>query len=367
MSEPIISVNDLRVSFATDAGEVNGIRGVSFDLGPKEVLGVVGESGSGKSVTGLTIMGLLARNAKISGSAKVFSRDVNADGTTVETSTELVGLKEHGYIKIRGRNIAMIFQDPLASLNPVYRVGWQLSEAIRAHQPLNKDEARARSIELLEMVGIPNAHERIDSYPHEFSGGMRQRVVIAAAMANDPSVIIADEPTTALDVTVQAQVLESLRNVLEHSQASLILITHDLGVIAGIANRVAVMYAGRIVEMGTVEDIFYRPSMPYTHGLLGSVPRVDGDGGERLRQIPGAPPSLVGEKPGCPFAPRCPMRTDLCLKEEPELRVVKSFDETGASGFAHVSACHYADQVGESPIGQMFPDNSSADTTPVAS
>jgi oligopeptide/dipeptide ABC transporter ATP-binding protein len=358
VNDPILSVKDLRVSFATDAGEVNGIRGVNFELGAQEVLGVVGESGSGKSVTGLSIMGLLARNAKTTGSVRVLHRHNNEAGTVVEESVELVGLKERGYAKVRGNTIAMIFQDPLMSLNPVYSVGWQLSEAVRAHQNVTKEQARQRSIELLQMVGIPNAEERIDSYPHEFSGGMRQRVVIAAAMANDPEVIIADEPTTALDVTVQAQVLESLSTILANSKASLILITHDLGVIAGIAHRVAVMYAGRIVELGTVDDIFYKPSMPYTHGLLGSVPRVDGDGEERLRQIPGAPPSLVGQKPGCPFAPRCPLRTDKCLNEEPELQLVDSFNAEDAATQPHLAACHYADQVSKTPIASMFPDSS---------
>ena len=247
----------------------------------------------------------------------------------------------------------MIFQDPMTSLNPVYTIGWQIVEAIRAHQDLSKEAAQARAVELLAKVGIPNPGERINSYPHEFSGGMRQRAVIAIAMANDPEVILADEPTTALDVTVQAQVLDSLRTALRETGAALLLITHDLGVIAGLADRVLVMYAGRPVEVGTAEDIFYRPSMPYTLGLLGSLPRLDSDGTERLRQIPGAPPSMLGDRTGCPFAPRCPLATDMCRETEPDLVVVPSV--TSDEG-EHRSACHYAEAVGRGDHGRVFSD-----------
>jgi oligopeptide/dipeptide ABC transporter ATP-binding protein len=247
----------------------------------------------------------------------------------------------------------MIFQDPMTSLNPVYTIGWQITEAILAHQDVSKDAAMARAIELLAKVGIPNPAERVDNYPHEFSGGMRQRVVIAIAMANDPEVILADEPTTALDVTVQAQVLNSLKAAMAETGAALLLITHDLGVIAGLADRVLVMYAGRPVEIGTAEDVFYRPSMPYTLGLLGSLPRLDSNGAERLRQIPGAPPSMIGDRTGCPFAPRCPLAADICRETEPELVVVPSVNSALGE---HRAACHFADAVGRGDHGQVFSD-----------
>ena len=243
---------------------------------------------------------------------------------------------------MRGTGIAMIFQDPMTSLNPVYTIGWQIAEAIRAHQDISKEAAQARAIELLAKVGIPNPAERVDNYPHEFSGGMRQRAVIAIGMANDPDVILADEPTTALDVTVQAQVLESLKTALTETGAALLLITHDLGVIAGLADRVLVMYAGRPVEVGTADDVFYKPSMPYTLGLLGSLPRLDSDGTERLRQIPGSPPSMLGTDSGCPFAPRCPLRADICTTTEPPLVVVPSVDSARGD---HRAACHFAEAV----------------------
>jgi len=357
--DDLLVVDDLVVDFATRAGTVHAVRGVSFSLAPREVLGIVGESGSGKSVTALAAMGLLPRSATVRGSITFAGQ-------------QLLGLKEKELSSIRGRKIAMIFQDPMTSLNPVYTVGWQIAEAVRAHQDVTKDEAMARAVDLLGVVGIPNAAERSRSYPHEFSGGMRQRVVIAIAIANDPSVILADEPTTALDVTVQAQVLGSLRTALDETNASLLLITHDLGVIAGLADRVLVMYAGRPVETGTVDEIFYRPAMPYTHGLLGSLPRLDGDGTERLRQIPGSPPSIVGSSKGCPFAPRCPMRTETCDEEEPELRPVAGghiptdssaaaagdggSDARPAPSTDHAAACHFSEEVGGMPIASMFPD-----------
>jgi len=358
-SDATLVVDQLVVDFATGEGPVHAVRGVSFSLAPQEVLGIVGESGSGKSVTALAAMGLLPKNARASGSITYAGR-------------ELLGLKEKELAKVRGTGIAMIFQDPMTSLNPVYKVGWQIAEAIQAHQDVGKEEALAKAVALLETVGIPNAAERVGNYPHEFSGGMRQRVVIAIAMANDPAVILADEPTTALDVTVQAQVLSSLKKALEQTRASLLLITHDLGVIAGLADRVLVMYAGRPVEIGTVEEIFYEPAMPYTHGLLGSLPRLDSDGRERLRQIPGSPRSMVGDHSGCPFAPRCPLRADICDEEEPELRPVVSAAADPAAGDGrlpagppHMAACHFADRVTGLPVASMFTD-SAADQEGVA-
>jgi len=340
VSDPVLEIQGLEVDFPTKDGVVHAVRGIDISLTQGEVLGVVGESGSGKSVTALATMGLLPKSADVRGSIRFQGR-------------ELLRLKEKDLAKMRGTGIAMIFQDPMTSLNPVYTVGWQITEAIQAHQDLNKEQAQARAIELLEMVGIPNPGERVSNYPHEFSGGMRQRAVIAIGMANDPEVILADEPTTALDVTVQAQVLGSLRTALSETGAALLLITHDLGVIAGLADRVLVMYAGRAVETGTAEDVFYRPSMPYTLGLLGSLPRLDSDGTERLRQIPGAPPSMLGDRVGCPFAPRCPLATDLCRETEPPLTVVPSV--TSAPG-EHRAACHYAEEVGRGDHGRVFSD-----------
>ncbi len=340
MPDPVLQIEHLEVDFRTKDGVVHAVRGIDFTLAPGEVLGIVGESGSGKSVTALATMGLLPRTAEVRGSIRFQGR-------------ELLGLKEKQLTEVRGTGIAMIFQDPMTSLNPVYTIGWQIVEAIRAHQDLSKEAAQARAVELLAKVGIPNPSERINSYPHEFSGGMRQRAVIAIAMANDPEVILADEPTTALDVTVQAQVLDSLRTALSETGAALLLITHDLGVIAGLADRVLVMYAGRPVEMGTAEDVFYRPSMPYTLGLLGSLPRLDSDGTERLRQIPGAPPSMLGDRTGCPFSPRCPLATDLCRETEPDLVVVPSV--TSDEG-EHRAACHYAEAVGRGDYGRVFSD-----------
>jgi oligopeptide/dipeptide ABC transporter ATP-binding protein len=340
MAEPVLEIERLEVDFPTKDGVVHAVRGIDLSLSPGEVLGVVGESGSGKSVTALATMGLLPKSAKVRGSIR-FKGD------------EILGQKEKQLNRLRGTGIAMIFQDPMTSLNPVYTIGWQISEAIMAHQDVSKEAARAKAIELLATVGIPNPAERIDNYPHEFSGGMRQRAVIAIGMANDPEVILADEPTTALDVTVQAQVLDSLRTALTETGAALMLITHDLGVIAGLSDRVLVMYAGRPVEVGTAEDIFYRPSMPYTLGLLGSLPRLDSDGSERLRQIPGAPPSMLGEHVGCPFAPRCPLATDLCTETEPDLVVVESV--TSQQG-EHRAACHFAEAVGRGDHGKVFSD-----------
>jgi oligopeptide/dipeptide ABC transporter ATP-binding protein len=340
MTEPALQIERLEVDFPTKDGVVHAVRGIDFALAPGEVLGIVGESGSGKSVTALATMGLLPKSAEVRGSIRFQGR-------------EILGLKEKQLTKFRGTGIAMIFQDPMTSLNPVYTIGWQITEAILAHQDISKEAAKTRAIALLAKVGIPNPAERVDNYPHEFSGGMRQRAVIAIAMANDPEVILADEPTTALDVTVQAQVLDSLKTALTETGAALLLITHDLGVIAGLADRVLVMYAGRPVETGTAEDVFYRPSMPYTLGLLGSLPRLDSDGTERLRQIPGSPPSMMGDRTGCPFAPRCPLAAEICTTTEPELVVVPSV--TSEEG-GHRAACHFAEAVGRGDHGRVFSD-----------
>ncbi len=334
--DPVLDVADLRVEFRTDDGRVQAVRGVSYQLHQGEVLGIVGESGSGKSVTSLAVMGLLPRSARVSGS-------VRFSGTS--GGTELLGAPDAELSRVRGLGISMIFQDPMSSLNPVYSVGYQVAEAIQAHHKVTRDAARRQAVDLLETVGIPNPAQRVNDYPHELSGGMRQRVVIAIAMANRPEVIIADEPTTALDVTVQAQVLEALHTAKVQTGAALLLITHDLGVIAGQADRVLVMYAGRIVEAGTAEDIFYAPRMPYTLGLLGSLPRMDAPR-KRLNPIRGAPPLVINMLPGCPFAPRCPLAAPVCVAEEPPLAVA------GAEG--HLSACHFSDRLQGMEPGDLF-------------
>ena len=300
---------------------MQAVDGVSFDLAAGEVLAVVGESGSGKSVTAMTLMGL--------------TRSPNArfEGTATYKSTELIGASEDDLRRIRGAEIAMIFQDPMTSLNPVQRIGKQIIEQIQEHEGLPDQQARERAIELLERVGIPRANERIDNYPHEFSGGMRQRVMIALALSCDPSVLIADEPTTALDVTIQAQILQRMRDLREETGAAVILVTHDLGVVADIADRVAVMYAGRIVEEGTLDEIFYDPQHPYTWGLLGSITRVDKPRPERLPAIAGLPPSLANRPEGCHFRPRCPHEFAECVKVPPlEARVADSPTTATAAG-----------------------------------
>lgn len=328
----VLEVEDLTVGFATEDGLVKAVRGVSYDVRRGEALGIVGESGSGKSVSSMAIMGLLPKTAKISGSARVLGE-------------ETLGLGDAEISKIRGNTIAMIFQDPLTSLNPVYTVGYQLAEAILAHHHVSDDHARTRAIELLDIVGIPSPQQRVDTFPHELSGGMRQRVVIAIAMANDPDVIIADEPTTALDVTVQAQVLEALETAREKTGAALVLITHDLGVIAGHVDRVNVMYAGKLVESGTVDEIYYSPRMPYTLGLLGSLPRMDEAREAKLTPILGTPPSLLNLPPGCPFAPRCPMAEQLCREVEPPLAAVSG---------QHAAACHFSDRLDGAKAIDLF-------------
>jgi peptide/nickel transport system ATP-binding protein len=308
---PYLEVEDLRVNFSTEDGVVQAVDGVSLSVEKGRTLAVVGESGSGKSVTSAAIMGLHSRKqAKITGSIRL-------DGE------ELVDAEERRLRELRGKRMAMIFQDPLSSLHPFYRIGNQLVEAIRVHRDVSKSDARARVIDMLRKVGIPNAEHRVDEFPHQLSGGMRQRVMIAMALINDPELIIADEPTTALDVTVQAQILELLGSLQEEFGTAIILITHDLGVVAETADDVAVMYAGRVVERGTVRDIFYRPQMPYTWGLLSSLPRLTDDRTARLQPIPGQPPSLINLPTGCVFQPRCEywqnVPDDRCKKERPPL------------------------------------------------
>jgi peptide/nickel transport system ATP-binding protein len=304
----LLSVRNLAVSFPSEAGRVDAVRGVDVDLRSGQTLAIVGESGSGKSVTAMAVMGLLPEYASVSGSIQLNGR-------------QLLGLDDRQMSKIRGRNLGMIFQDPLSSLTPIFSIGRQIVEALEIHQNLDRDVAWKKAVELLDLVGIPNAAERARSFPHEFSGGMRQRVVIAMAMANDPQIIIADEPTTALDVTVQAQILDVLRLSQAETGAALILITHDLGVVAGIADEVLVMYAGRPVEQAAVDELFARPRMPYTIGLLGAVPRVDVTERRPLVPIQGSPPLLVDLPPGCPFQPRCPISVPACHDQEPDLVV----------------------------------------------
>jgi peptide/nickel transport system ATP-binding protein len=318
VSSDLLEVADLSVTFPTRDGDVKAVRNLSFELDRGETLGIVGESGSGKSTVALAMLGLLPRGAYVSGAVRCRGRN-------------LIGLPEAELTKVRSGTIAYIPQDPLTSLNPAFPIGWQVAETIWTRGRMSKEDARKRAIELLELVGIPNAARRVDDYPHEFSGGMRQRVVIAIAMANDPDVVIADEPTTALDVTIQAQVLDALKAARDSAGASLILITHDLGVVAGIADRVMVMYGGKAVESATADDVFYASKMPYTLGLLGSLPRLDTTERGPLRPIPGSPPSLLNLPSGCPFAPRCPIAVQHCLDVEPTLFPV---------GQGHDAACH---------------------------
>jgi peptide/nickel transport system ATP-binding protein len=311
MPEPLLTVRDLRVHFDTDDGVVKAVDGISYTVERGKALGIVGESGSGKSVSSLTVMGLTRQsNARISGEVTFEGRDLlNADEAELR--------------QIRGNDIAMIFQDPLSSLHPYYKVGWQLIEAIRVHNPsMTKQAARTRAIELLDMVDIPEPNRRVDAYPHEFSGGMRQRAMIAMALSNEPKLLIADEPTTALDVTVQAQILELIRRLQREMNTAVVMITHDLGVIAESAQDVAVMYAGRIVEHAPTETIFNAPEHPYTWGLLGSIARLDAPRDTPLVPIPGRPPSLINLPGGCSFHPRCPYVREAHKRIDPPLEPV---------------------------------------------
>ena len=306
MAERLLDVQGLKVQFATEDGLVRAVDGVDFSVGRGEVLGVVGESGCGKSVTAMTILGLTrGPNARFEGRIDYKGRD-------------LVAMSEAELRDVRGNEIAMIFQDPMTSLNPVYRVGDQIVEAITAHEEVDKRQAKRRAIDLLKQVGIPNPESRVDDYPHQFSGGMRQRAMIAMALSCNPDVLIADEPTTALDVTIQAQIIELIDRLKDDFNSSVILITHDLGVVAEIADEILVMYAGRVVERGGKRQVFYDPQMPYTWGLLGSIPRLDRPKPKRLASITGAPPSLINAPRGCKFRPRCPHAFDKC-HEEPGL------------------------------------------------
>ena len=319
MDTPLLEVRNLKVSFRTEDGLVKAVDGVSFTLSEGETLGIVGESGSGKSVTMMSVMRLII--------------DPNArfEGEVLYRGHDLMKLSQDRMREVRGSEMAMVFQDPMTSLNPVYRVGWQIAEQIRAHERTSKQAARSRAIELLASVGIPHPSERVDDYPHQFSGGMRQRVMIAMALSCRPSLLIADEPTTALDVTIQAQILKLIKKLKDDFGSAVVLITHDMGVVADVADRIAVMYAGRVIEQGTKHDLFYDPQHPYTWGLLGSIARLDRPKPRRLTAIQGLPPSLINLPVGCAFGDRCPHKFERC-SEVPEL--------ADRAGRGHLDACH---------------------------
>jgi oligopeptide transport system ATP-binding protein len=329
---PLLEVDDLRVEFRTRSGIVNAVNGISYSLAEGQTLAILGESGSGKSVSAQAIMGILD-----SPPAKITSGRILFEGR------DLLALDAEEQRRVRGPGISMIFQDALSSLNPVYSVGFQIGEMFRAHRDTSRKEAKQKAVELMDRVRIPGAAQRVNDYPHQFSGGMRQRVMIAMAIALDPRILIADEPTTALDVTVQAQVMDLLKDLQRETGMGLVLITHDLGVVNEVADNVAVMYAGRIVERGTVDDVFTNPGMPYTEGLMASIPQIEAKGG-RLQPIAGQPPNLSAIPSGCPFHPRCPRRrtgVDAppgadCAVDVPELRLVAPGRE---------AACHYSEEV----------------------
>jgi oligopeptide/dipeptide ABC transporter ATP-binding protein len=327
--EPILSIKDLVVEFKTDDGIVHAVDGISYDVYPGETLGIVGESGSGKSVSTMSILGLIPQPP-----GRIPS------GTAIFKGQDLLKMKKRELRRFRGDELAMVFQDPMTSLNPVLKIGYQLGEMIKTHYPKEpNDKVHTRVVDLMRMVGIPNPEQRYNQYPHEFSGGMRQRAMIAMSIANSPSLLIADEPTTALDVTIQAQVLEVLKTVQAETDAATILITHDLGIVAELCERVIVMYAGKIVEQGDVHTIFQNPRHPYTIGLMDSLPKLTEDE-EWLRPIPGQPPSLINRPPGCPFHPRCFLSQGRvrCREEEPPLRPIDG-------GTGHLSACHFAEEL----------------------
>ncbi len=334
MPEPVLSIRDLTVEFATEDGVVQAVTDVNYDVFPGEILGVIGESGAGKSVSVMTMLDLIPKPP-----GRVLA------GEAIFKGRDLLTMSKRELRNVRGGDVAMIFQDPMTSLNPVLTVGSQIAEAVLAHNSgTSDDQARARAIELLSLVGVPNPDQRYDQYPHEFSGGMRQRGMIAMAIANSPSMLIADEPTTALDVTIQAQIVEVLRTAQRETHAATILITHDLGLIAELADRVCVMYAGRVVELADVYTIFNSPRHPYTVGLMNSLPRVDVDQ-DTLQPIPGQPPSMISPPPGCPFHPRCLHSRGrvVCRTDIPPLR---PFGEGGE----HLSACHFAEELSEAHI-----------------
>jgi peptide/nickel transport system ATP-binding protein len=321
---PALEVKDLTTRFRTDDGIVQAVSGVSFSVDKGSTLGVVGESGSGKSVTFLTVMGLLdPRQSEVTGSVLLHGE-------------EMLGASQSRLRDIRGVKIGMIFQDPMTSLNPVKTIGWQLEEAVLIHQDISKKQARTRAIEVLKEVEIPHAEQRVDAYPHQFSGGMRQRVMIAMALINNPEILIADEPTTALDVTTQAQILRLMERLQDDLGMAIVMITHDLGVVAELADDVIVMYGGRVVEQAEVNDLFVKPEMPYTWGLLGSLPRLNSSGG-RLEQIPGQPPSLLHPPSGCSFHPRCEFVMDICRTQLPGL-------DASPVGVDHRFRCHLDDE-----------------------
>jgi oligopeptide/dipeptide ABC transporter ATP-binding protein len=328
MSEPLLKVDNLTVGFPSKAGVVRAVTDVSFELHAGEVLSVVGESGSGKSVTALAMMRLHPKSTQVSGTVEFDGQD-------------LLSISEDEMREIRGRDIAMIFQDPMTALNPVFSVGNQIVEAIRIHSNVTKEQAWDRAIDLLDLVGVPEPKRRASQFPHEYSGGMRQRAMIAMAISNDPKLLIADEPTTALDVTVQAQVMEVLHDVQEATGSAIMLITHDLGLVAGAADRVQVMYASRLMETGSIDEIFYESQNPYTQALIDSIPDLDGNKDE-LDPIPGNPPSLLNPPSGCPFRPRCSMAVDRCREETPELIHIAN---------SHASRCHRADDMAPAAAG----------------
>ena len=330
----LLEVKDLKTYFRTDDGMVKAVDGVSFQIEKGKTLGIVGESGSGKSVTCLTIMGLNAKKNTVTSGEALFKGE------------DLITMPAKRLRDVRGNDIAMIFQDPMTSLNPVHTIGKQLVEAIQLHRDVSKRQAKGRALELLKAVGIPRPDRRIDDYPHQFSGGMRQRVMIAMALVNDPDLLIADEPTTALDVTTQAQILELMDRLQREFGSAIIMITHDLGVIAEIADEVVVMYAARVAEHGTVDRLFKRPHHPYTWGLLGSLPRLDTET-ERLVQIQGQPPSLLNPPRGCRFYPRCPYVMSICKQEEPPLRTVT--DDPG-----HLQACHLDEETKDREAAKLL-------------
>jgi peptide/nickel transport system ATP-binding protein len=324
MAVPALEVTDLSTSFRTDDGIVQAVSGVSFQLEAGRTLGVVGESGSGKSVTFLTVMGL------------VDPRHATVRGSVLLQGEEMLGASQSRMRQIRGRTIGMIFQDPMTSLNPVKTIGWQLEEAVLIHQDVSKKEARKQAIDILKEVDIPRADHSVDDYPHQFSGGMRQRVMIAMALINNPEILIADEPTTALDVTTQAQILRLMKKLQAEHETAIVMITHDLGVVAELADQVIVMYGGKVVEQANVDDLFAKPEMPYTWGLLGSLPRLNATGA-RLDQIPGQPPSLLNPPSGCPFHPRCEFVMNICRTELPGL-------DLSTVGSDHRFRCHLDDE-----------------------
>jgi len=330
----LLEVTDLKTYFRTDDGIVKAVDGVSFEVEAGQTLGIVGESGCGKSVTCLTIMGLNPKKATITSGQALFKGE------------DLLKAKTSRLREIRGSDMAMVFQDPMTSLNPVHSIGKQLVEAIQLHRDVSKKVARARALELLKAVGIPRAEKRVDDYPHQFSGGMRQRVMIAMALVNDPDLLIADEPTTALDVTTQAQIMSLMKTLQDDFGSAVIIITHDLGVIAETADEVVVMYAAKIAEQAPVDEIFNRPQHPYTWGLLGSLPRLDANV-DRLVQIPGQPPSLLTPPSGCRFHPRCPYVMDICKRQEPELRPI-------STDTSHLQACHLDEETKEREASKLL-------------